>query len=650
MATSAPRPSTNSEIYRLWSEVYDEQPNPLLSLEGRIVKSLLPEVAGRDVLDLGCGTGRWLVRLSQKSPATLRGVDVSAEMLERAALKLGRRAKLYEADCSTVPLPGDSADLVLASFLVSHLTDLRPFSRQLARILRPGGSAFISDIHPGTVQALGWSRSFRSHRGVVHLGTENWATSFLVSTFEQAGFEITTHVEARFGPPELELLRRSGRCSVTEAAQNHPAIYVLQLRKKRERTPLFGAVRSARVDALIGGNVALTADDKVPAHLGLEHRVELITISPKTSQSVSPNTIDVAGYTLLPGLINSHDHLEFALFPRLGRGNYNSFTEWYEDIHRTERETIALHRSIPKSTRLWWGALRNLLGGVTTVCHHNPLTGDMMSEDFPVRVVRHLGWAHSVALDKTFATRHHRTPHDRPFIIHVGEGTDDASRKEFTDINDAGVLDHRTVIVHGLACGPEAARQINRQNASLIWCPSSNVFLFGRTHHSEALRGFNNVALGSDSPLTGTGDLLDEIRFAGTQTAISADELYRLTTTDAGRILRLQSGAGQIRVGATADIIAVRGSDSTPARTLASLSYRDVHLVLRAGRIQLASPELMNRIPEHLSRGLRPLEIDGLIRWVRAPLGRMFRDVAPALGCEVFLNGRRVRNVVTDWL
>jgi len=645
---SAAGPLTNSEIYGLWSEVYDEQPNPLLSLEDRVLGALLPEISGKDVLDLGCGTGRWLTRLAPKSPATLCGVDVSAEMLERAAQKLGKRAKLYQGDCSTLSLPSDCADLVIASFVVPHLTDPKQFAAQIGRVLRPDGSAFISDLHPETVKTLGWSRSFRSHQGLVHLGTEDWRLPFLMSVFEQAGFEIVTHVEARFGPPELELLRKSGRSSVTETAQHHPAIYVLELRKKSARTGQLGAIHSGRIRSLTGGNVALTASDKVFGQIRLEHtRIDSIGTSANVPTS---NAVDISGFTILPGLVNSHDHLEFALFPRLGRGGYRNFTEWYEDIHRTERETIALHRTIPKSTRIWWGALRNLISGVTTVCHHNPVSSDMMAEDFPVKVVRHVGWAHSVALDKTFAARHQRTPHDRPFIIHLGEGTDATSRQEFSDLVAGGALDDRTVIVHGLACGPDAAKQMNRQNASLIWCPSSNVFLFGSTHSGGSLRAFDNVAIGSDSPLTAEGDLLDEIRFARQQTTLSEDELYRLATTEAARILRLQAGTGQIRVGAPADLIAVRNSALSPAATLASLSYRDVHLVLRSGRVQLASPELMSRIPEHLSRGLRPLEVEGLVRWVRAPLGRMFRDVAPVLGCNVRLNGRRVRNVVADWL
>jgi cytosine/adenosine deaminase-related metal-dependent hydrolase len=446
----------------------------------------------------------------------------------------------------------------------------------------------------------------------------------------------------------MQLLQNHGRTSLGEAALRHPAIYILQLRHSDRRHSRDVPRPTGRVAGLAGAQVALTATDAVFADVRLDH-TRIGAIAPALYSSAR-EVVDLTGYTLLPGLINSHDHLEFSLFPRLGRGPYRNCLEWYDDIQRNDAATIERHKAIPKSTRIWFGALRNLLCGVTTVCHHNPLTGDALAEDFPVRVVREFGWAHSIALDKTFVERHHRTPSDQPFIIHVAEGVDSDSARDLAELTAAGALDARTVLVHGLACDHEAAKTINRHDAALIWCPSSNLFLFGRTHSPTALESFKNVTIGSDSPLTAVGDLLDELRFAREQVGVSAEQLYRQSTSEAARILRLPNGVGQIRVGALADLIAIRATSSSPSDALSRLSYRDVHLVLRAGRVQLSSQELLHRIPAHLRQGLRPLETDGLIRWVRAPLGRLFASAVDALGCDVFINGRRLRHVATAWL
>ncbi len=66
-----------SDPFVFWAEVYDEQPNPLLSLEEDFLPQLLPQVRGLDVVDLGCGTGRWLQRLAGQQPGCLLGIDSS---------------------------------------------------------------------------------------------------------------------------------------------------------------------------------------------------------------------------------------------------------------------------------------------------------------------------------------------------------------------------------------------------------------------------------------------------------------------------------------------------------------------------------------------------------------------------------------------
>src|SRR5215475_9913621 len=124
--------------FALWAEVYDQQPNPLLSLEEDFLSHLLPDARGLDVVDLGCGTGRWLQRLATQGPHSLIGIDSSREMLARAAAKVGRDAVLLRADCTSASLSAGSADLCLTSFVVSHVRDMEKFAQHLALILRPG--------------------------------------------------------------------------------------------------------------------------------------------------------------------------------------------------------------------------------------------------------------------------------------------------------------------------------------------------------------------------------------------------------------------------------------------------------------------------------------------------------------------------------
>ena len=73
---------------------------------------------------------------------------------------------------------------------------------------------------------------------------------------------------------------------------------------------------------------------------------------------------------VFPGLINSHDHLDFNLFPRLGNRKFNNYTEWGPSIQSTYATEINEVIKIPQKLRYEWGIIKNLISGVTTVVDH----------------------------------------------------------------------------------------------------------------------------------------------------------------------------------------------------------------------------------------------------------------------------------------
>ena len=237
--------------------------------------------------------------------------------------------------------------------------------------------------------------------------------------------------------------------------------------------------------------------------------------------------LDLTGLDIFPGLINAHDHLQFALFPRLGDGPYANATEWARDIYHPEREPIRSHRAVPKRLRLIWGGLRNLIAGVTTVSHHDEYHS-VFDANFPVRVVKHYGWAHSFQFAPNIRESFDRTPPGAPFLIHLGEGLDADAAEEVFRLHELGALTERTVLVHAVGLTGEGRELVRRSGASVIWCPRSNLFTLGRTLSRDVLESGVPVALGTDSPLTADGDLLDEIRFAGFFDNVAAAKILRL--------------------------------------------------------------------------------------------------------------------------
>lgn len=639
---------TDIHAFNQWAEVYDTAPNPLLLLEERIAKPLLPTAVGGKIMDVGCGTGRWLQHLESLAPASLIGMDYSPAMLKRARAKVSADTKLQHAECSSLPGDNNSFSFVIASFVLSYIKDLPDFARQCARILQPGGRMLISDMHPTTALEKGWTRSFRLNGETTDLAVYSRPLTEIAAAFQENGFEERLVIEPSFGEPEKVVFAQAGKLDEYEALVGVPAIYVLTLQRRdphictRKPIPDISLkLTHARVDT--GKNT--WRDGEVAISDG---RIAIIG----DGVGSAAQELNLSGYALLPGLINAHDHLDFGLYPRLGRRadapGFRNSPEWAREIHQIHSEVIGRYRRISKTTQCWWGAIRNLLCGVTTVCHHNPLYRELTLADFPVRVLSRFGWSHSLAFDPDVANKSQSSMREDPFIVHAGEGIDEESRNELWQLDRMHVLDERAVIVHGLACTSREVSLINRRGASLVVCPTSNGFLFGRTLPCALLTSVERLALGSDSPLTAKGDLLDDLRYLHTETGLGANLLYAMVTTNPARMLRLNDGQGRITKSGVADLIAVRDQYETPACTVSQLTFSDIQLVILAGRVQMASPQLYARLPHNLRSGMELIEIAGQRRWIRASLSRLFNDAQSALGQnELLLSGREVRYLGT---
>ncbi len=127
------------EGYERWAATYDRDPNPVLALEERQLRLMLPSVQGKRVLDLACGTGRWLEWLMAQGAGAGAGVDFSPAMLAAAQRKPTLRGRLVQADCGAIPFANAAFDVVVCSFAVGHIADLRQVAREVARVATTRG-------------------------------------------------------------------------------------------------------------------------------------------------------------------------------------------------------------------------------------------------------------------------------------------------------------------------------------------------------------------------------------------------------------------------------------------------------------------------------------------------------------------------------
>ncbi len=150
----------------------------------RAVSHLVP--AEFVVADLGCGTG-YLSRGLLGQVRKVVAVDRSQGMLDEASDRLARSARSTELDfrigeLDALPIADDEVDGALAGMVLHHLDSADPAIREMARIVRPGGSAVVLDMVP---HREGWMRSSLGDR---HLGLD---PSDVLAAFRRAGFEDT---------------------------------------------------------------------------------------------------------------------------------------------------------------------------------------------------------------------------------------------------------------------------------------------------------------------------------------------------------------------------------------------------------------------------------------------------------------------------
>ncbi|MFE2263028.1 class I SAM-dependent methyltransferase [Streptomyces griseosporeus] len=178
--------------------------------------ALAGDVAGRRVLDAGCGSGPLSAALRERG-AVVTGVDASAGMLALARGRLGEDADLHRAELRE-PLPfGDGVfDDVVASLVLHYLEDWGPTLAEMRRVLRPGGRLIASVDHPFVAYTSQETRpdyfattsyTFHWTFGGRSVPMRFWRKSLQAMTdaFALAGFRLSAISEPQPDPAAREL-------------------------------------------------------------------------------------------------------------------------------------------------------------------------------------------------------------------------------------------------------------------------------------------------------------------------------------------------------------------------------------------------------------------------------------------------------------
>lgn len=178
--------------------------------------ALAGDVAGRRILDAGCGSGSLSEGLRTRG-ATVTGIDASARMLTLARQRLGDGVELCLADLND-PLPFEegSFDDVIASLVLHYLKDWTPALTEMHRVLVCGGRLFVSVDHPIVAYMIQEPRpdyfantryEFEWEFGGQRVPMQFWRKSLqqMLDAFSAAGFRVTSITEPQPQPEAREL-------------------------------------------------------------------------------------------------------------------------------------------------------------------------------------------------------------------------------------------------------------------------------------------------------------------------------------------------------------------------------------------------------------------------------------------------------------
>ncbi len=314
---------------------------------------------------------------------------------------------------------------------------------------------------------------------------------------------------------------------------------------------------------------------------------------------------------VFPGLINSHDHLDFNCFPLTGNRVYPNYTEWGRDIHTVNKENIRKVLQIPSALRIRWGLYKNLLNGITTVVHHGkrlPVSNDL------IRVFQESPSLHSVQGEKHWRLKLNLRPGKQPVSIHIGEGTDKLAHEEINRLIKWNLFRRKLVGIHGVAMNEDQAEAFT----ALVWSPSSNYFLLGQTAMIDRLKQKTSILFGTDSTLTGSWNLWEQLRFARKQQMTGDAELFDMLTKAPAAIWGLDDYPS--------DIVVARPAAANGSRwdTFYSLNPENILLVLRNGQVRLFDEELVSELP---AKDFYPVQVNGIRKYVYGDLPVLLKSI-----------------------
>ena len=363
--------------------------------------------------------------------------------------------------------------------------------------------------------------------------------------------------------------------------------------------------------------------------------------------SFSPNngsfTISLKGKKVYPGFVNSHDHLLASYLPKVGGNEKHKSWLSYDNLYKSSG-VFAERQQIDPEILYYLGAYKNLFAGVTTVFDHiphyiqNPFRGILPVKLISDYTLAHsignysLGWGEGPALEYRMAEHA-----GLPFVTHLAEGLDDDSKQSLRLLEKMDALGGHSVLVHCLPFGPKEVEKILEKGASVVWCPTSNLHIFGKTTNIKLFLDMGvNVCLGTDYSPSGAVNLLEELKTAKSiyfglyGEELPETTLLKMVTENPRKAFRL-GNPDALMPGLSADLLIINDDKKATEVNLSDLSFQQIDLVVVDGYPIYGSEEYRSLFL-HFGLETEELSFSGKKKLVAGSPKKLLKQVSDSVG------------------
>ena len=227
------RKLSSSEAYGIWHVFYDDQPdNVVLYLDEKLFSEMLvnAEIANKNILDIGSGTGRHWKELLEHKPLKITGIDSSIEMTEKLKAKF-KDAEVIVTDTVPSDIIDSSIDLIISTLTIGHIKDVHDHFKEWDRLLKKGGEVIITDFHPGAFSS-GMKRSFPFNNEVIEVENYLYDLKFLASVFTKLNWKIISTQEKIIDESVKHFFEKQNFIKAYNKYFGTPLILGMHLKKK----------------------------------------------------------------------------------------------------------------------------------------------------------------------------------------------------------------------------------------------------------------------------------------------------------------------------------------------------------------------------------------------------------------------------------